>query len=277
MNKKYLAVVGAVIGLSMVTHAAVLSWSSTAPAQDGSDIWNFSGVSVDTDNIAGGDDQGTYVAIGRDAVGQTFTTGGNGAGYLLNAITLQHVNYETYWSLDTGWNGYNAGSFEVQIGTIAGAVFTSLASESAPMDASAPGNQNPGTGSAQFATLTLSSPVMLTASTVYGFAVFSSNDGTTDPLNGPYFETNGDGTTSANYTEGEAFGLAASGAFPPVNDTVVSQTGDRVFHLDMVVVPEPATTGMIGAGAVLLLLHRNRPRKKIKIKRFAPNEEPAEW
>ncbi len=280
MKKKYLVVIGAVFGLSMVSHAAILSWSSTAPAQDGADIWNFSGVSADADNIAAGDDQGTYVAIGRDAVGQTFTTGNDVGGYQLNAITLQHVNYDTFWSLDTGWNGYNAGGFEVQIGTIAAGVFTPLASDTALMDASAPANANPGTGSAQYATLTLSSPVNLNASTVYGFAVFSSNDGTTDPFNGPYFETNGDGTTSDNYTAGEAFGLAASGAFPPVTDTVISQTGDRVFHLDMVVVPEPATVGMVGIGAGLLLMHRRRSSKfKIMHKWFPPNnEEPAsQW
>jgi len=278
MKMNSMAVIGAVLGLSIVSHAAVLSWNASSPSQNGADIWNFSGVSADADNIAGGDDQATYVAIGRDGVGQTFHTGNNVGGYQLFAVTLQHVNYETFWSLDTGWNGYNSGSFELQIGTIAGGVFSPFSSETALMDASAPANANPGTGSSMFATILLSTPVTLDANTDYGFAVFASNDGITDIANGPYFEVNGSGLTSANYADGEAFGLAASGGFPTVTDSVVSRTGDRVFHLDMEVVPEPATIGMVGIGAGLLLMHRRRleNKNKIKIKSVPPPDEPAD-
>jgi len=239
-------------GIPMFTSAAVpetkLTWSTTAPTVDGADIANFAGVSSDASNIAGGNDEGTYIAIGRDAVGQTFTTGGNVWGYRLNAITLQHANYSTYWSLDAGWNTYNGGSFKVQIGTISGGVFTPLATETAAMDASAPANQNPGTGSSRYATITLASPVSLDANTVYGFAVHSLNNGT-GGNDGPYFETNGDGTTSGNYTGGEAFGLddgntsnglgTGFSSTNPVGTTVVSRTGDRVFHLDMENIPDP--------------------------------------
>lgn len=243
------------VAFGISAHAASLSWNSTAPTVNGADIANFVGVSADVDNIAGGDDQGTYIAIGRDAVGQTFTTGGNLGGYQLDAVTLQHVNYDTFWSLDTGWNGYNGGSFGLQIGTISAGVFTPLLTEAALMDASAPANMNPGTGSAMFATISLGTPISLSANTTYGFAVYSTNDGTTDPNNGPYFEVNGDGTTSANYTGGEAFGLVTSSY--SATDTVVSRAGDRVFHLDMVAVPEPASFSLIGLfGAGVLLVRR---------------------
>lgn len=264
---KKLAVIAGIfaLGIATISQAAILSWSATAPTVDGSDIANFSGVSADADNIAGGDDQATYVSINRDAVGQTFTTGGNGAGYTLNSITLQDVNYANGGrSVDTGWNGYNAGSFGIQIGTISGTNFSVIVTDSALMDDSAPANGND--GSAYYATITLSSGLFLNANTVYGFAIYSTNDGTTDPFSGPFFETNGDGTTSGNYTEGEAFGLITSGHLATTE--VVSRTGDRVFHLDMIVVPEPSSALLVLFGSGSLIFYR-RSKQRQKNKQFS--------
>jgi len=231
--------------LTASAFGASLSWSAGAPTVNGADIANFIGVSADADNILGGDDAGTYVAANRSAQGQTFTTGSD-AGYLLNAITLQHVNYDTYWSLDTGWTGYNGGRFQIQIGSIAGGLFTPIATEDAYMDVSAPANMNPGLGSAQFATITLGVPVSLAANATYAFAITTTAD--FNPWDGPYFELNGDGTTSANYAGGEAFSLTGTPGAGDQTGDVVNLVGDRVFHLDMAVVPEPSTLALVGLG-----------------------------
>lgn len=246
---------GLAVGLLGSAHAATLSWSASAPAQDGADIANFSGVSADADNILGGVDGGTYVAGNQPAQGQTFTTSG-AADQSLNAITVQHVNYAgTYWSLDSGWAGYNDGRFSLQVGTISGGVFTPLITETASMVSSAPPNQNPGTGSAQFATITLDSPLALSASTAYAFVLTVTAD--FDPGNTPYFELNGDGTTSANYADGEAFSLTGTFGGGDATSAVVARTGDRVFHLDIGVVPEPSIA-LLGGLGILGLLRRRR-------------------
>jgi len=246
---------GLTLALPSALQAATTSWSATAPTVDGADIANFLGVSADADNILGGDDAATYIAANRPAQGQTFTTG-NDIGYSLNAVTLQHVNYETYWSLDTGWTGYNGGRFQIQIGTIAAGLFTPIATEGGYMDAAAPANQNPGTGSAQYVSLTLDTPVSLAANSTYAFAVTTTAD--FNPWDGPYFELNGDGTTSANYSGGEAFSLTGTPGGGDQTGDVVSLLGDRVFHLDLTIVPEPGTGFLALAGIGILLGLRRR-------------------
>ncbi len=243
--------------LALPALGATLSWNSTAPTVDAADIANFTGVAADANNLLGGDDGATYVAANRPAQGQTFTTGGNLLGYNLSALTVQHVNYATYWSLDPGWTGYNGARFQIQIGTIAAGVFTPFATESAYMDASAPANQNPGTGSAQYLSLTLGAPVSLAANSAYAFAITTTAD--FNPWDGPYFEMNGDGTTSANYLGGEAFSLTGTASAGNQTGDVVGLTGDRVFHLDLTtVVPEPSTLTLAGLGLLSLTLRRKQ-------------------
>lgn len=251
------ATVGLILALASSTQAATTAWSPTAPTVDGADIANFTGVSADLDNILGGDDNGTYIAANRPAQGQTFTTGADLLGYNLNAITLQHVSYDpTWWSVDDGWTGYNGGRFQIQIGTIAGGLFTPIATEDAYMDASAPANGAGVPGTGLFVSLTLDTPVALAANSTYAFAVTTTAD--FNPWDGPYFEINGDGTTSANYLGGEAFSLTGTPGGGDQTGDVVDLTGDRVFHLDMVIVPEPSTGFMVlgGFGLLFGLLRR---------------------
>jgi len=249
---------GVALALAPSSRAATTSWSASAPTVDGADIANFVGVSADTDNLLGGDDNATYVAANRPAQGQTFTTAGNLLGYNLNAVTLQHVGYDpTWWSVDDGWTGYNGGRFLLQIGTIAAGVFTPIATEDAYMDASAPANGAGIAGTSLFVSLTLGSPVSLAANSTYAFAVTTTAD--FNPWDGPYFELNGDGTTSDNFLGGEAFSLTGTPGGEDQTGDVVSLTGDRVFHLDLSVVPEPSAglLSLVGIGA-LLGFRRNR-------------------
>jgi len=223
----------AVIGIfSSSSRGATVSWSVTAPTTDGADIANFIGTSADADNILGGDDNGTYIAANRPPQGQTFTTGSNADGYELHAVTLQHVDYSpTWWSVDSGWTGYNGGRFKIQIGAINGTNFTAIATEEAYMDASAPANGNGVAGTGSYFTLTLDSPVVLDPNTQYAFVITTTADFNLG--DSPYVELNGDGTTSANYAGGEAFALTGTVAGGNVTNFIVSYTGDRVFHLDL--------------------------------------------
>lgn len=250
---KRIAVIGAMVAWAAASHAGLLSWSGTAPSVDGLDVANFSGVTNDAANIAAGDDAATYVAANRSPQGQTFTMGGT-AG-LLQAVTVQDVNYATWSSIDTGWTGYNGGRFLLQIGTISGTNFTVIASEEAYMDASAPANAAGTAGSAYFATIALDTPVALAADTEYAFALTTTAD--FNPWDGPYFELNGDGTTSANYADGEAFTLGGTPGGEDINGNVTALTGDRVFHAD-VVIPEPATVGLVGIFGTGILFMRRR-------------------
>lgn len=202
--------------------AATLSWSADAPIVDEADIANFAGATNDAVNVNGGGDDGTYLANGRPAVGQTFTTGGNPDGYVLQAITLQHVQYTSdtsHWSVDPPWTP----KFEIKIGTKDGAAsFAELTTEYAAMAES--GNADldergghSGSGTGWYLTWTLGQPLRLEPNTIYAFSVGIQE--------GPFIEVTGDGTTSTNYAGGEAFGVKDS--------AVTNYTGDYVFHLDM--------------------------------------------
>lgn len=205
------------LGVTLTTHAATLSWSLTAPATDGDDISNLSGVTTDANNIGSGNDEQTYVAGGRPEQGQTFTTGSNPDGYLLTSITLQHVKYTTpvtWYDLGPGWGSGNP--FTIRVGTVSAGTFATEAKETAVMTSDFPNGTTNGTGTGKYVTLTFDTPVALDPDTTYAF--------TLDSLN-PFFELNGDGTTDNNYTGGSAFTV------PQDSDTgtATTYTGDRVF------------------------------------------------
>ncbi len=245
MKMKLLLSLAVVVACTTAARGATLLWSSTAPTVDGQDIANFAGAAADADNILAGDDNGTYVAANRPPQGQTFTTGSNVDGYELHAVTLQHVSYSpTWWSVDTGWTGYNGGRFKIQIGVINGTNFTTIATEAAFMDASAPANGGGVAGSGNYLTFTLDNPVVLNPATQYAFVVTTTAD--FNPWDSPYVELDGNATTSANYAGGEAFALTGNVAAGNVTNIVTSRTGDRVFHLDLQVNTLPFSSIEVG-------------------------------
>jgi len=214
--------IAAVMLAGSATHAATISWSSTAPAITGGDIANFNGTTSDAGNINGGNDAQTYIANGRGQQGQTVTTGGNTSGYVLTAITLQHVQYatdNTSYDLGVGWGTF--GPLTLRFGSISGGVFTASVTETAILDGEfANGTVNGTGGTGKYITLTLDAPVTLDPNTEYAFTLDSSN---------PWFEINGDGTTDASYGGGTAFTATEQSS----SAAATTYMGDRVFHLDV--------------------------------------------
>src|SRR4051795_8935817 len=73
--------------------AAVLSFSTSAPSIGANDVSNLVGTTSGAANV--NPEGGTYSYVAHDNVvqGQTFTTGSNPGGYILDSVTLQHVLY----------------------------------------------------------------------------------------------------------------------------------------------------------------------------------------
>jgi hypothetical protein len=100
-------------------------------------------------------------------------------------------------------------------------------------------------------TFTFASPVSLAANTAYGFDLSGQNVG--------YFEWLGISDTAVGgggnpYASGNAFNTGANGA---ANTTTMNPlAGDRVFALDITIVPEPSTFALAGMGGLALLFRR---------------------
>lgn len=169
-------------------------------------------------------------AGGGPYVGQTFTTGvGLGAGFTLSGFT-----FDTY---DGGTSFEPVG---IVIGSISGATFTPLHSVSAFPNARSSTNH--------FLTYTLTAPLSLSASTLYGAAMRI------------------DGEFGATYV-----GLAqinenlyADGSLFTLSGTTVSLEASRdpVFHLDLSAtpIPEPSALAALAGGAALGLVATRRRR-----------------
>src|SRR5262249_38837696 len=114
-NKQIALLASAIFMAETILRAASLTLSATAPTPGTNDIYNFSGASHDGANVCNGgayadgaaNDAFTYVAGDRADQGQTFTTGSNTNGYLVNAIWARHAGYTnntalTWWQMNSG-------------------------------------------------------------------------------------------------------------------------------------------------------------------------------
>ena len=205
--------------------AATISVSNSAPTVDGADI----AMLITTGSFDIGGNEG-HIWTNRPAQGQTFLTGSNAAGYTLNAVTLQSRQSNNH-----------SGTFPVRLGTISGTSFTEVSSEAFDKVAYS-GND--------YLTATFTTPITLTANTLYGFDWGSAVDGG--------FITNNNVDTG--YTGGSAY---SSGTGTGLGDaTITLRNADRVFHVGLtaitVAVPEPSTTALLGLGGLALAFRRRK-------------------
>ncbi|MBW8780322.1 MAG: PEP-CTERM sorting domain-containing protein [Verrucomicrobia bacterium] len=256
------AVTLSLLAFTTSAHAATtLTYSTTAPSVGGDDVYNFTGDTIDTNNdgtggvantdvnnVSGGGDDSTYLAGNRGPIGQTFTTGSNVLGYSLTAISLQHATYLQYEEAD-------AATLLLRVGTFSGTALTPVYSENVTVtgtETNRPPTGFPGSGTGNFLTMTLSTPVTLAANTSYFFDLGVSAGG------GFFIEMNGT-SVSSTYMGGEAYHTSLNGL------TMTPDTGDHVFIASMTAIsaiPEPSTYGLAAGGLALVGAMVRRRRVK---------------
>ena len=205
--------------------AATLTWSSTAPIPGTNDAYNLTGTTTDAGNVNSGNDTGTYIAADRPQIGQTFTTGTNPGGYLLTAVTVQHVTYgTTWWDLGPGWG--SGSPWTIRIGTTNAGTFAPLAAETAVMDSTFANGTFSGVGTGKYGKLTLATPVSLLPNSTYAFLVDTAN---------PFMEVNGNNGNV--YAGGTAFSIAHNAS----SGAVTTYSGDHVFVASMTAQAAPTS------------------------------------
>lgn len=216
--KTTMPVLTAAAVMSFSAGAATVTVSSTAPTVDNADIANDSGASD-----AGGNNG--HIWSNRPHQGQSFTTGSNAGGYQLNAVTLKNLN-----------NTAGGATFNVVIGTLSGSTLTQVGStETGVAPSYSPGN---------YITFTLDTPLTLSANTTYGFLWGSNGSGFVTVNN----------LDDSTYTGGTAISSGANNV-PDLNN-VIARNVDRVFHVDLVAVPEPSSLALLGLGGLLIARRR---------------------
>ena len=176
---------------------------SVAPTIDAADIASLSGTTDVGGNFG-------HVWNNRARQGQTFTTGSNPGGYLLDAITM-HVQVNQASTMADLWN--------IRVGTIAGSTLTPISSETAA-GATIP-QSTAGNGFPSYVTWTLDTAVALLPNTVYGFDVDTNGQG------GGFISLNDD---TDPYPDGGRLTQPGVGA----NFTDLTPGSDRAFHLNLV-------------------------------------------
>jgi hypothetical protein len=188
--------------------AVLMSVSDAAPVVDGADIASLTGL-VDIGADAG------HVWANRARQGQSFTTGPDGGGYALNAITVR-VRVDQPSTVSPRW--------ELRIGTLDGSgIFTGLATypfAGVTILQSTAANEFPA-----YVTWTFGVPFPLDPNTTYGFDVYATGSG--------YISL---GASDDVLPGGSAYSAGSPGstiypASPP--DPVTSHGSDRHFHLDI--------------------------------------------
>lgn len=243
--------------LTPLARAATLTFGTSAPTGGAASISNWTGATFDADNVGGSgvnangspnngaaNDATTYVATDRAAQGQTFTTGSNSGGYTLNAITVRVQGYTGNTAGGGNIGGYDLNDtnslFRLRVGRLSGTTFIPLTQETAPAGGSGnPGQGGTANGPGTYLTFTLKAPIVLAANTTYAFDLGTSSD---------YFEMLGirDGATGGNpYSGGTAYTSGAGGA---ANGTITTQTGERVFQVDLTAYTPPAPGTFVHPG-----------------------------
>lgn len=209
--------------------AASISLSLSDPNVNGADIALLPG-STTTSNP---NNDTSAIWSDRPDQGQTFTTGENSGGYVMNGFGFLH-QFSSGWDINT---------LNLTVGAISGATFTPAVSETI-----LPANTPTVTGAPTWYNFVLGTPLSLNANTTY--AVFVGNpDG-----NGAVFMQS---TSDADYLGGTAFrDTLANGVF---DNPVIGHGFDRIFHIDLVAtVPESSSFALVALGFGVMASRRRR-------------------
>lgn len=218
-----------ILASSLGAHAAV-TISSTAPTSDAAEISNLSW----TNNLM------EKAWIDSPNLGQSFATGGDTDGYLLSSFSMQVNTSSSTNPADKVWN--------IRVVTISGITTSTLRLET--------GHTSSGAWSeGQWFTWTLNTPLVLDANTLYGVDVEMTSGGAWQ-LGLPYFLYSASDQVSGGrrYTrdDGDPSTISAN--------TGPQQVYDRVFHVDLTVIPEPSSS-LLGVLYSLSLLRRRIKRQ----------------
>ena len=223
--------------------AATLTFGTSAPTPTDSSISNVVGAAYDADNVGGSgvnanggsnngaaNDATTYVAGNQPVQGQTFTTGPNEGGYTLGAITMRMQGYTSNTASGANIGNYDLNdttTFRLRVGRPSGTTFIPYTIEYATSGGTGnPGQGGTANGPGTYLTFTFKAPIILNPNTVYAFDI-----GTT----GNYFEVLG--TRADPYAGGTAYTSGANGLG---GGTITTQSGERVFQIDMTAYTPPA-------------------------------------
>lgn len=239
MKSKWIALtISAMLSTDVVLRGASLALTSASPAPSPNDIYNFTGASRDGLNVCDGsayadgaaNDAFTYVAGDRADQGQTFTTGNNTNGYLVNAIWVRHVGYSnntalTWWQMNSGVTLTVRITDPSQAGTVGFAVHTETYTTTGTEGWT--GGHNSTNGDGYWVGVVFDSPVPLLPNKTYGFDLASATTGA-------YFEWLG--ASNNVFAGGNAYNGSMTGA---PDDSLNSLAGDRVFLISLTAATNP--------------------------------------
>jgi hypothetical protein len=255
-TKVMIILLAAVMGLSPSAQALVITFQTTAPTPGPLDVFNFVGATRDANNVGTTpydswlNDEWTYIALDRAAVGQTFVTGASNPVYLLTGFWIQHVGYTENTISGTSNNGtwYSMpvnSVFGIRITDpdASGTVAFVLGSETYTVTGNEenvlpPTTTNTENGTGTWIHFVLDTPIPVAANKTYGFDVVSMSGNPN-----MFFEVEGIKDTAPNgnpYHDGTAYRSGANGV---ASNTMTVAPGDRVFLVELVGAP-PATASI---------------------------------
>jgi hypothetical protein len=246
------------MSLPASVEAAIVTFHTTAPTPGPFDEYNLVGATRDANNVGTTpydswlNDEWTYVALDRAAVGQTFVTGSSEVVYLCTGLWIQHAGYTENTSSGTNNNGTHHSvpanaKFGIRItdpsasGTDAFVLSSETYTVTGNEENIIPGGSSTN-GTGTWIHMELTTPIALAPGTTYGFDVVSMSGNPN-----MYFETLGikdDAPNGNPYTEGTAYRSGGNGV---ANNILTVAPGDRVFVVELAgtfpitaSIPEPA-------------------------------------